>query len=49
MRIKIGTHFIGHDESIFIIAEAGANHKKFNMARWLIDAASDAKVDAVKF
>lgn len=36
--------------SVFIIAEAGVNHNgDINLAKKLIDAASDAKVDAIKF
>lgn len=37
-------------KSVFIIAEAGVNHNgDINLAKKLIDAASDAKVDAIKF
>ena len=35
---------------VFIIAEAGVNHNgSVELAKQLIDAASDAGVDAVKF
>ena len=41
---------IGDTHPTFIIAEAGSNHNvDINMAKKLIDAASDAKADAVKF
>lgn len=51
MRIKVSDNrYIGDDEPVFIIAEAGANHNKDkNMAIELIDAAAEAKADAVKF
>ncbi|MDX8549492.1 N-acetylneuraminate synthase family protein [Methanospirillum sp. J.3.6.1-F.2.7.3] len=42
--------FIGDDQPCFIIAEIGSNHNNdFILAKKLIDAAADAKVDAVKF
>lgn len=41
---------VGHDKPAFIIAEAGVNHNgSFKLAKKLIDAAKEAKVDAVKF
>lgn len=41
---------IGSDNPTFIIAEIGSNHNKnFNTALKMIDAATEAKVDAVKF
>lgn len=49
-KVKIGKKYIGQTQPVFIIAEAGSNHNKdFNMAIKLIDAAVDAKVDAIKF
>lgn len=50
MKIKIGNRFIGDEEPCFIIAEAGSNHNRdFETAKRLIDAASDACADAIKF
>ncbi|WP_045925776.1 N-acetylneuraminate synthase family protein [Bacillus siamensis] len=47
---KIGSKSIGGDSPVFIIAEAGINHDgKLNQAFELIDAASEAGADAVKF
>lgn len=41
---------IGGDNPAFIIAEAGSNHNRsLSLAKELIDAASEAKADAVKF
>ncbi len=49
-KVKIGDRFIGEDEPAFIIAEAGVNHNgDIKLAKKLIDAASDAGADAVKF
>lgn len=48
--IKIGKKFIGPNQPVFIIAEAGVNHNgNFKLAKKLIDAAAQAGVDAVKF
>lgn len=48
--MKIGNCKIGHDQSCFIIAEAGSNHNRdFDNARKLIDVAVEAGADAVKF
>jgi N-acetylneuraminate synthase len=48
--ISIGNKKIGELEPCFIIAEAGVNHNgNISSARRLIDAASDAGADAVKF
>ena len=48
--IKIGNKFIGTGHPVFIIAEAGVNHNgNLKLAKKLIDAASQAGVDAVKF
>ncbi len=50
MKIKIGKRFIGDGAPCFVIAEAGSNHDgDFKQALALIDVASDAKADAVKF
>lgn len=49
-RFEIGDRTIGDGEPVFIIAEAGVNHNgDMNLARKLIDAATEAGVDAVKF
>ena len=49
-RVKIGNKVIGENEPIYIIAEAGSNHNgDFDQAIKLIEAAADAKADAVKF
>jgi N-acetylneuraminate synthase len=46
----IGDRSIGPDEPTFIIAEAGSNHNgDLETAKKLIDVASDAGADAVKF
>ncbi|MDP7525537.1 MAG: N-acetylneuraminate synthase [Dehalococcoidales bacterium] len=48
--IEIGERMIGEGEPCFIIAEAGVNHNGDNeLAKKLIDAASVAGADAVKF
>lgn len=48
--IKIGDKLIGHNQPVFIIAEAGVNHNgSFKIAKKLIDEAARAKVDAIKF
>jgi len=50
MKISINSRKIGEGEPVFVIAEAGVNHNgKLSLARRLIDAASDARADAVKF
>ena len=47
---EIGGRIIGPGRPCFIIAEAGVNHNgNVEQARRLIDAAVEAKVDAVKF
>ena len=49
-KIKIGERIIGKGYPCFIIAEAGINHNgQMEMAKRLIDAAVDAKADAIKF
>ena len=41
---------IGENSPIFLIAEVGVNHNgKLSIAKKLIDIASKAKVDAIKF
>jgi len=48
--IRVSDRKIGENESTFIIAEAGSNHnRKLSQAKQLIDIASQAKVDAIKF
>ena len=48
--IQIGDRKIGPDQPTYIIAEIGINHNgDVGAARKLIDAAAEAKVDAVKF
>lgn len=48
--IRIGDREIGPDEPTYIVAEIGINHNgDAELAKRLIDAAADAKVDAVKF
>ncbi len=48
--IKIGDHFVGKGQPVFIIAEAGVNHDgSTEKAKKLIDVAAQAKADAVKF
>lgn len=48
--VKIGKKLIGPGHPCFIIAEAGSNHNQdLNTAKKMIDVASDAKADVVKF
>ncbi len=48
--IKMGNNIIGDGHPCFIIAEAGSNHNgDINKAKELIDIATEAKADAVKF
>jgi len=48
--MKIGKRTIGEGQPCYIIAEAGSNHNRdFDIAKRLIDVASDANADAVKF
>jgi len=50
VRIRIGDKQIGEGGPTFIIAEAGSNHNgDLNIAKKMIDVASDAGADAVKF
>ncbi|MFC1874302.1 N-acetylneuraminate synthase family protein, partial [Chloroflexota bacterium] len=49
-KIKIGSKIVGEGEPCFVIAEAGSNHdRKLSQAKKLIDIATDAGADAVKF
>ena len=49
-KIKINGKSIGADESCYTIAEAGANHEgDIEKAFKLIDGASEAKADSIKF
>lgn len=48
--ITIGNKVVGRSNKVFIIAEAGVNHNgDISVAKELIDVASDAGADAVKF
>jgi N-acetylneuraminate synthase/N,N'-diacetyllegionaminate synthase len=49
-KLKIGNKLVGEEEHCFIIAEAGSNHNgSLEQAKKLIDIATEAKADAVKF
>jgi N-acetylneuraminate synthase len=49
-KVQIGNKFIGPNQPVFVIAEAGVNHNgDLKMARELIDVAVEAGADAVKF
>ncbi len=48
--IQINGKKIGHQQPVFLIAEAGVNHNgDLSIAKKLIDLAFQAKVDAIKF
>jgi N-acetylneuraminate synthase len=49
-KVRIGERWVGDGEPAYIVAEAGSNHNgSFEQALKLIDAAADARADAVKF
>ena len=49
-RFRIGNRWVGEGEPCYVIAEAGSNHNgNLEQAQTLIDVASAAGVDAVKF
>lgn len=49
-QFKIGNRIISEKDKTFIIAEAGVNHNgDINLAKEMIDVASDSGADAVKF
>ena len=49
-KVRIGNQWVGGDERRFVIAEAGANHNRsLSLAKELIDVATEAGADAVKF
>lgn len=48
--VWIDDKLVSMDSSTFVIAEVGINHNgNFNEAKWLVDAATDAGADCVKF
>lgn len=48
--VKIGGHYVGDNQPIYIIAEVGINHNgDLNIAKRLIDVAVQSGCDAVKF
>lgn len=48
--VQIGSHAVGEDSPVFVIAEIGINHNgDIEICRDLIRAAADAGADAVKF
>lgn len=50
MKLQIGSRWVGDTCPVFVVAEIGVNHQGDPaVARELINAASDAGVDAVKF
>ncbi|MEZ5379141.1 MAG: N-acetylneuraminate synthase family protein [Acidimicrobiales bacterium] len=50
MTLDFGGRLVGDGQPCYVIAEAGANHNRsFETAIELIDAAADAKADAIKF
>lgn len=49
-RIRVGDRWVGEGAPVYVIAEAGSNHNgSLEQAFTLIDIASDAGADAVKF
>lgn len=50
IKMQIGERIVGKDQPCFIIAEAGVNHNgDLNLAHQLIDVATQAGADAIKF
>jgi len=50
IRFQIGSRWVGGDEPLYVIAEAGVNHENdFEMAKQMIKAAAEAGADAIKF
>ena len=48
--INIEQKIIGEGKPVYIIAEAGSNHNgELEQAKKLVDIASEAKADAIKF
>jgi sialic acid synthase SpsE len=48
--VRIGDRAVGAGQPVYVIAEAGSNHDRdFDQARRLIDVATEAGADAVKF
>ena len=48
--VEINGHQVGEDNRCLVIAEAGCNHNQdLDIAKKLVDMASDAKADLVKF
>jgi len=48
--VKVGTRLVGENQPCLVAAEIGINHNgDMNLAHRAIDAAADARVDAVKF
>jgi N-acetylneuraminate synthase/N,N'-diacetyllegionaminate synthase len=49
-KVQLGHREIGPGQSCLVVAEAGVNHNgDVELARQLVDAAADARADAVKF
>lgn len=49
-KVKVGNHYIGDGEPVYVIAEIGINHNgSMELAKKLIDGAVFAGCDAVKF
>jgi len=50
VRFQIGSRWVGGDEPLYVIAEAGVNHENdFEIAKQMIKVASEAGADAIKF
>lgn len=49
-KVKIGKRYVGQNEDVFVIAEAGINHNgDIQIAKELINVAASAGADAIKF